>query len=276
MGLYSAKNLWNARTKYVGNNSAVSKLIGLLPVPEGLQYDHFALQTSEQPYDIEIVYLVPTQALEGYDTESTPLIDPFRKNALLLLALVENAEGVRAVLTDGTREVGFIHVREWADYTVGGDVRDYAATSEALQKLIDLSPSNVVSTSPISFWVKPDESAQVIGNTAANMWLDSFIGTDVPKERRISSYKVRDISVISATPKEEIAPEDMKYQYVVQLHYDITTATEDYYAPGDGVTGAGKFENLYRELYVRHNTEDGGSFEIVSIGTDGGAREFAS
>lgn len=45
--------LWNARTKYIGDNSAVGKLIGLLPVPEGLQYDHFKLHTSEQPYSME-------------------------------------------------------------------------------------------------------------------------------------------------------------------------------------------------------------------------------
>jgi hypothetical protein len=122
----------------VGDNSAVGKLIGLLPVPEGLRYDHFKLYTSEQPYDIEIVYSVPTQELEKYDIENTPIIDIFRKNALLLLALVDNAEGIRAVLTDGSREVGFIHGREWADETVGTDVRDYSESTEKLRDLIAL------------------------------------------------------------------------------------------------------------------------------------------
>lgn len=133
---YSAENLWKARTKYIGDNSAVGKLIGLLPVPEGLQYDHFKLHTSERPYNIEIVYAVPAEDLKRYDTEDAPIADIFRKNALLLLALVDNAEGVRAVLTDGEREVGFINGREWADYTVGGDVRNYAESPEKLQELI--------------------------------------------------------------------------------------------------------------------------------------------
>ena len=146
-GVYSENSvsaLWNARTKYIGDNSAVSKLIGLLPVPEGLQYDHFKLHTSERPYNIEIVYSVPPEELKKYDTESTPVVDIFRKNSLLLLALVDNAEGIRAVLTDGKREVGFINGREWADYTVGGDVRNYADSPEKLQELILFKVSPLV------------------------------------------------------------------------------------------------------------------------------------
>jgi len=143
---YSAEQLWKARTKYVGDNSAVGKLIGLLPVPEGLQYDHFKLYTSEQPYEIEIVYSVSSDVLKQYDTVEFSKADPFRKNALVLLALVDNAGGVRAMLTDGQREVGFINGREWADYTVGEDVRNYAENPETLQKLIDMPISSVPST----------------------------------------------------------------------------------------------------------------------------------
>ena len=134
--------LWNARTKYIGDNSAVGKLIGLLPVPEGLQYDHFKLHTSEQPYSIEIVYSMPAEELEKYDTENTPVAKLLRKNALLLLALVDNAEGVRAVLTDGKREIVLDNGREWADHTVGGDVRSYAESPENLKELINLYNAN--------------------------------------------------------------------------------------------------------------------------------------
>ncbi|MDD2235045.1 MAG: M56 family metallopeptidase [Desulfitobacteriaceae bacterium] len=191
---YSAENLWNARTQYVGNNSAVGKLIGLLLVPEGLKYDHFKLHTSKQPYGIEIVYSVPTQTLEKYNTANSPIADTFRKNALLLLALVDNAESIRAVLADGNREVGFNNGREWADYTVGKDVRDYSKSPEKLQELIDFT-------------------------------------------------------------------------------YDITTATAEYFAPGDGVSGKGIFQGLFRELCVK--AIDGGSYRIVSVGTGGGTQEFA-
>ncbi len=136
--ILSVNQLWEARTKYVGDNSAVGRLIGFLPVPEGVEYDHFELHTSGQPYGIEIVYSVPTDELREYDTEDSPMVDIFRKNALLLLALVENVEDIRAVLTDGEREVGFNNGRAWADHTVGGDIRAYSDSPEKLQELVDL------------------------------------------------------------------------------------------------------------------------------------------
>ncbi|WP_300384099.1 M56 family metallopeptidase [Clostridium sp.] len=131
--------LWKARTKYVGDNSAVGNLIGLLPIAEDIKYDHFELNTSEQDYDIEIVYSTSSDILKEYDTEETIKSDIFRKNALILLALVDNSKGVRATLTDGKREVGFINGREWADYAVGEDVRNYAKSPQKLQELIENS-----------------------------------------------------------------------------------------------------------------------------------------
>nr|WP_242834017.1 M56 family metallopeptidase [Desulfitobacterium hafniense] len=142
----SAEALWEARTNYVGDNSAVGKLIGLLPMPEGVQYDRFKLHTDEQPYDIEIVYSVSSEVLKQYDTEVVRQNNPFRQNALLLLALVDNAEGVRATLTDGQREVGFINGREWADYTVGEDVGNYAKSPEKLQELMRFSSASGTAT----------------------------------------------------------------------------------------------------------------------------------
>ena len=163
----SPEELWNTRTKYIGDNSAISKLIGLLPVPEGLQYDHIKLHTSEKPYEIEIVYSVPTEDLKKYDIESTPIANIFRKNALLLLALVDNAEGVRAVLTDGMREVGFANDREWADYTVGGDVRDYAESPEKLQELINLYNAN-----PIVELLTQDQAVVLALTSRGNHYLE--------------------------------------------------------------------------------------------------------
>ena len=273
----SAEELWNARTEYVGDNSVIGRLISLLPVPVGLQYDHFKLHTSEQPYDIEIVYAVPTEYLQKYDTENTPVVDIFRKNALLLLALVDNAEGVRAVLTDGEQEVGFINGREWADYTVGGDVRDYAESPEKLQELISFT-EDFVNAIPaqqggLTFFVKPDEPPQVIGETAAINWLKSYMEESTPPVERIENYEISEVTVISGTPKAGQNREDMNYHYVVQVNYDITTASDEYFAPGDGVSGKGTFKGLFRELCVKDL--GGGNFDIISAGTGGGESEFA-
>jgi beta-lactamase regulating signal transducer with metallopeptidase domain len=145
----TVEELWKSRTKYVGDNSAVGKIISFLPVPGDIQYDHFELHTSVQPYDIEIVYSTSSEILNKYDTEEMIKSNPFRKNALILLALVDNAEGVRAVLTDSKREVGFINTREWADYTVGEDIRNYAESSEKLLELIEMPLTEAVSNEDI-------------------------------------------------------------------------------------------------------------------------------
>lgn len=127
----------------------------------------------------------------------------------------------------------------------------------------------------LTFFVKPDEPAQVIGETAATVWLNSFMETDTPAENRISDYTITDVTVIAGEPKQGVKWEDMAYQYVVRVTYDITTATEQYFAPGDGVSGKGTFQNLFRELCVKVKSDDGGGYYIVSVGTGGAEQEFA-
>ena len=118
----------------------------------------------------------------------------------------------------------------------------------------------------LTFFVKPDEPAQVIGDTAAAVWLKSFMEADVPAESRISDYTITKVNVIAGEPKAGIQWEDMAYQYVVQITYDITTATEEYFAPGDGVSGKGTFKVLFRELGVKVKSDDGGGKTIIAKG----------
>ncbi|PPK83298.1 beta-lactamase regulating signal transducer with metallopeptidase domain [Lacrimispora xylanisolvens] len=132
---YPIKDLWDARTKYVGDNSAVGKLIGLLPVPIGMQYDHFELQTASPPHKVTIVYSVPAQSLSDYKSESSAASDTFRANALFLLALIENADEIHVTLTDGSQKIEFTNGREWADNIVEGEVTDYGKSPEKLQEL---------------------------------------------------------------------------------------------------------------------------------------------
>lgn len=126
----------------------------------------------------------------------------------------------------------------------------------------------------LNFWVKPDEPPQVIGETAAAIWLKSFIGDSVPASDRISDFTVKMVTVISGTPKAGQEWHDMPYQYVVQVEYSITTATTEYHSPEDGIAGAGTFEGIFRELCVKSLAN--GSFEIVSVGTGGVEQELIS
>ncbi|NNJ31763.1 M56 family metallopeptidase [Lacrimispora defluvii] len=139
---YPIIDLWNARTKYVGDNAAVGNLIGLLPVPMGIKYDHFELQTSSPPYKVTLVYSVPTQFLSDY-SESSAASDTFRANALFLLALIENADEVQVTLTDGSQKIEFTNGRDWADHAVEGEVADYGKSPEKLQELFHYIGSEI-------------------------------------------------------------------------------------------------------------------------------------
>ncbi|MEG1525851.1 MAG: DUF4825 domain-containing protein, partial [Clostridia bacterium] len=86
----AAQTLWDARTEYVGDNSAVGKLIGLLEFPDSLTYRFFALQTGEDERGVELNFIQDTnRSLTDLETWQLD------KNALLLFALIGNLEDVR-------------------------------------------------------------------------------------------------------------------------------------------------------------------------------------
>lgn len=119
--------------------------------------------------------------------------------------------------------------------------------------------------SELTFWVKPDEPPQVIGENAAIVWLKSFMKENTPLAERIVDYKMKRVAAISGTPSEEEAWQDMKYNYIVRVDYDITTASNEYLAPGDGIAGKGTFEGLSRELYIKDLGSN--TFGIIGVGT---------
>ncbi len=133
-----SKILWESQTKYIGDNSAVGNLIGLLNVPEGVSYNHFKLYTSDRPYNIEIAYSVSNELLKQYEKKEALNANPFAKNAVILLTLVDNADGVRTILTDGNREVGFMNTREAAEKLLDTDIRSYAESPEKIKLLTDM------------------------------------------------------------------------------------------------------------------------------------------
>lgn len=173
--------------------------------------------------------------------------------------------------TDETNDYYAYLLADGKSVLQGGTRNMYSVLSDALYQELVLS---FKSNEYLFFWAKPDEPPQYIGNTAAEIWLKSFMGEKTPAENRISDYKITDVTVIAGQPKEGVTWEDMDYQYVVQLTYDITTATEQYLSAGDGISGKGSFQGLFRELCVKVTSKDGGGFQIVAVGTGGGEQEF--
>lgn len=135
----TVENLWEGRTNYIGDNSAVANLIYQLPVPDGLEFDHMQLYTEERPYGVEIVYNISSENIKGSDEEAD---DIFEKNALILLALIENADNVKVIIMEDEDDSSlsfesYNFELEWANKTVDGNIKDYSQSPEKLEELIN-------------------------------------------------------------------------------------------------------------------------------------------
>lgn len=135
---YSSEELWKARTKYIGNNAAIGKLIYLLPQPKEVRYDYMELQTAKEPYFVDIYYTIPEELFESYQNGSAESLNIFRKNALLILALADNAGGVRYRFTEGQKQIDRVITRIKADEILGKQVRGYGESPVKLQELMNI------------------------------------------------------------------------------------------------------------------------------------------
>ncbi len=211
------ESLWAGRTEYIGDNSAVGNLISLLPIPEGLQYDHLKLHTKERPYGVEIIYKESSEASNSIDVEDNKLLSLLESNSVILLALIDNADQIMSRIINTEDDFLYVINREWADDLVGSDVRDYAKSTEKLGELIALVNSrqfsdnksrsennfqgnNMESVLPESYilieagkWPKTTYTSNIPGpnsGTVVNGWID----TDreycyIEMERKVSYYE---------------------------------------------------------------------------------------
>lgn len=130
-----AEQLWDARTAYVGDAPSVGKLIGLLPIPQGLRYDHFELGTTERPYSLTVYFQTDKANRDFYALANRNA--PLQRNALTLFALIENVDTVIFTLDDGQVPFSLDYRRDWADTVAGGDVRDFAKSHEQVAQLME-------------------------------------------------------------------------------------------------------------------------------------------
>lgn len=95
--------LWEHRTAYIGDNSAVGNLLGALSVPAELSLtsDGMELVTHERPYTLIIRYRCEDETEESFLEKDREWI---YKNAAVLFALIDNTDLIltRFTLSDGT------------------------------------------------------------------------------------------------------------------------------------------------------------------------------
>lgn len=107
MGRHEAANLYEARTPYLGNASAVVNLIDRTGLPRFGPYT-IELQTKEEPFGLRIFF---DASLETFGQQD-------RAYAIILLGLIENLSYVEIIGLDGTQSITIQEASEELGYDV--------------------------------------------------------------------------------------------------------------------------------------------------------------
>lgn len=137
-------DIYNAKVKYVGENSAVANLLSVININDTLKCENYSIHllTDKQPYGLEIY------DIRLYDEMFSVFTDESYKQkikscALIILACVENADFVRFEYTtpDGKEKTYTMTVEEANDYfeiiSKGKSIKDFANSHWELKTLFD-------------------------------------------------------------------------------------------------------------------------------------------
>lgn len=179
--LSNAEALWQHRTPYVGNNAAVGGILSALDFPDEFAYDGFSLETAEPPHGITVN--LKATAPDAASQNAAAL----QYNAIIMFSLVENVDTISFALDNGiTAEF----TRKLAQQLLGKEnLFAYTETLEGLSNLLSRKPQTadpgIADTleqkellaqlyagniETLSFWVKPDESLDVLSEIAAGLY----------------------------------------------------------------------------------------------------------
>ncbi len=203
-----AQALWNAHTPYVGDNSAVSKLLNLMPLPEGLTHDGIKLHTEGTERGLE--WILTDVEDTGYDETN------LQRDALLLFASIDNLEDFYVTISSSFGEDVTLHYDlKWAEQQLGSDVKSYGVSKEKLQELMALTVSRL----PLVEYgiAKMDYSN---GETVTEVFL---------KDPGLAKAIWMD-SVIKSARFEGMSLSELEIYYRIRITYPEVDETHDYYA----------------------------------------------
>jgi len=123
------------KTENVGNNSKVDAIISLLAFPEKVVYDSFEIFIESKPPTITVNLKTDTETRNFYSGEANQ--QEFEDNAIIMFALIGDVEYINFNLDDGFIPYTVQYTREWANRLYGKDVRDFTASKEEFNKLIN-------------------------------------------------------------------------------------------------------------------------------------------
>ena len=187
----TAEYLFDLRTPYIDDNSAVGRLLESLEIWLYGQFT-FELQTSAKPYALIINYSV----IQGWGSILDQPEIVTRKSAILL-ALIENAEEIHWALPD--IEIYKVTVRDLYDRF--GNIKEYGKSVDNFRKLL-IQFGYFEEKDPISMSIKnlTDSGLTLIITNHTNdnfLWGEGFTLEQKKNTRWISVPPINDYAVIA-------------------------------------------------------------------------------
>lgn len=129
----NVKEIYQYRTQYVGDNSKVVNITDRLPIPKTLTRTQVQLYTDKAPYTIEVTYKTTPAVRESFSTTENQAV--FDQSAVLMFALIGNADSVKFILNDGEQDMAIQRSRDWANEKMAKNVWDSSSTIEKFTAL---------------------------------------------------------------------------------------------------------------------------------------------
>lgn len=196
------RELYDARTPYIGGASDVGKILGLLPLPNGLtsHEEGMELFTDEgSPFGAKQHLMFTEATTEAEKSALLSNTDQLERNAYLFLALVDNADFLEYKIheTPTTESVTFHFDRQTAEKYYGdidlrsftSDFDTFAAFVEELNILFDCPFTETLETAGRENWVENYQTAmELVQNISAQMPLQGDFAAWADQMRQSEDY----------------------------------------------------------------------------------------
>lgn len=132
------ESAYSNKTAYVGDNSKVGGILNSMGNPNNTTWGGMELHTSEKPYGLIASYIGDEEAHNYYSQNQSTL----RQRALILLALIDNADYVKISVSNEESARQWEYSRVWAEELMGGDVREQTNNLESFKRYVKLAVIN--------------------------------------------------------------------------------------------------------------------------------------
>lgn len=196
------RELYDARTPYIGSASDAGKILGLLPLPNGLttHEEGMELFTDEgSPFGAKQHLMFTEATTEAEKSALLSNTDQLERNAYQFLALVDNADFLEYKIheTPTTESVTFHFDRQTAEKYYGdidlrsftSDFDTFAAFVEELNILFDCPFTETLETAGRENWVENYQAAmELVQNISAQMPLQEDFAAWADQMRQSEDY----------------------------------------------------------------------------------------